>query len=260
LAVGWFVFQLLTQTLSASENVPHAPFAQWAEVPEPGEFVGGLFFQSSEAYHIWAGSTYHNVTVKSGGENYGIDATQGYLTLQYGISERWAADLAIGATTVGWRYFANGAPSGTVQSTTGVMDISVGVRYQILNEAQAHSPWMPTLTLRLGGVLPGNYDKDFAFAPGNRSAAVEPEIILRKHFGWPGLGFYADGLLRWNKTTHNDRYIASAGFFQQIQSFELQAGYRRLGTWAGEDIVLNRQKHLLSTRGPGKQSCNRSWR
>lgn len=239
LTVGWLVFQAMPQGLRAGENVPHAPFAQWADVPERGQFVAGVSYQESEAYHIWAGNTYHNVTVKAGGESYGIDSTQGYLTFQYGITERWAADMSIGYGTVGWRYFANGAPSGTVQSTSGLLDTSLGVRYQILKEGPGQSAWVPTLTFRAGGVLPGTYSKSFAFPPGDRSVAIEPELLLRKHFGWTGLGFYADGLFRWNKTSHNDHYILSAGFFQQIKNWEVQAGYRRLGTVTGENIVLN---------------------
>ena len=43
-----------------------------------------------------------------GGENYGIDVRQGYFTFDYGITEKWAADLNIGATTVGWRPFDSG--------------------------------------------------------------------------------------------------------------------------------------------------------
>src|SRR2546427_10135369 len=80
----------LTTALLASENVPHRPFAQWAEVPALGQFVFGLVYQESEAYRIWAGREFHDITVKSGGEKYGIDINQGYLALQYGITEKWA--------------------------------------------------------------------------------------------------------------------------------------------------------------------------
>ena len=223
--------------LLASENVPHAPFADWANVPEQGQLVVGVFYDESEAYHIWTKNDYHNVTVWANGERYGIDINQGYVALQYGITKQWAADLSLGYTTVGWRYF--NAAGAQVQSTSGMMDPSFGVRYQICNEAQAQSPWVPTLTLRAGAVLPGSYSQGFPFAPGVRSASVEPELLLRKSFGWTGFGCYGDALFRWNRTTANDQYIASAGLFQKIKGWELHAGYRHLGSVSGDDIVLN---------------------
>ena len=177
----------------------------------------------------------HDVNYRAGdGENYGIDINQGYISLQYGISEKWAADFNIGATTAGWRYFDNG----NIQSTTGLMDWSFGARYQLFREDDAQSAWVPTLTFRAGAVLPGSYDENFAFSPGLRSAAVEPELLFRKHFGWTGLGAFGDALYRWNRTTGNDQYIAAIGFFQQIKSWELDVGFRHLQTLSGGDIVL----------------------
>ena len=222
----------------ASENVPHRPFAQWADVPERGQFVFGFVYEESEAYHIWAGGKQYNVTVKPpDGESYGIDINQGYFALQYGLTEKWAVDLNVGATTAAWRSFSTDQQP---QSTTGLMDWAFGVRYQICNEArQTNSPWLPTLTFRAGAVLPGTYNESLAFAPGMRSAAIEPELLLRKHFGWPGLGAYGDALYRWNRTTGNDQYMVAVGLFQQIKGWELNAGYRHLQTLSGGDILYD---------------------
>ena len=82
----------------ASEDVPHRPFAYWADLPDPGQFVFGAVYQESEAYHIWAANKYQNVTVKSGGESYGIDINQGYFALQYGITE------GLGGGSKHWRH------------------------------------------------------------------------------------------------------------------------------------------------------------
>ena len=246
--IGFSILLLasLSTIVRASENVPHRPFGMWADVPEQGQFIFGAVYEESEAYHIYAGHTYHNITVKADGEEYGIDINQGYLALQYGLTERWAADLNIGATTAGWRYF--NSTNGRVQSTLGLMDYSFGVRYQLFNEAKTDSKWVPMLTARFGAVLPGSFGENFPFAPGTRSTAIEPELILRKHFGWTGLGLYADGLFRWNRTTHNDLYITSIGFFQQIQRWELHAGYRHLQTVTGQDIVLNDDHTIVYPR------------
>jgi len=218
----------------ASENVPHAPFAQWATLPARGQLEVGAFYQESEAYYFWDADRRYKADWRQKGEHYGIDVNQGYLTFQYGITERWAADLAVGYTTAGWRYFSNVSTNGASESTTGLMDIALGVRYQLLEEAC--DSWQPTLTFRAGAVLPGSFDEHFPFAPGVSSAAIEPELLLRKHFGWQGFGAYADGLFRWNKTSANDQYIVSLGFFQEFKGWELNAGYRHLQSICGDNI------------------------
>ncbi len=232
--LGLSLFLGLAWEAAASENVSHRPFAQWADVPQRGQFVVGLVYEESEAYHIWAPRQSFDITTKAGGEEYGIDINQGYVALQYGITERWAADLNVGFTSLGWRSFS---PRNSPESTIGLMDLSFGVRYQLFNEAKASSPWVPTLTFRAGAVLPGSYDENFVFAPGTRSAAIEPELLLRKHFGWPGFGVYADALFRWNRTTHNDQYLTVIGLFQQIKNWELDVGYRHLQSITGDDII-----------------------
>jgi hypothetical protein len=226
----------LACAVQASENVPHRPFAMWADVPLKGQFVLGLVYEESEAYHFWAGNKDYNARYMAGGESYGIDINQGYFALQYGLTERWALDLNFGGTTMGWRYFSNGE----IKSTTGFIDTSFGARYQLFNETNnCDCAWIPTLTFRAGAVLPGTYDQNIAFAPGLRSAAIEPELLARKHFGWAGFGAYGDALYRWNRTTGNDQYITTIGFFQQIWRWELAAGWRHLQTLSGSDIKFD---------------------
>jgi len=227
----------LAQNLVASENEPRRPFAELADVPLPGQLIFGTLYEQSEAYHVWEmGNQRMPANYRDGGENYGIDVRQGYFTFDYGITKKWAADLNIGATTVGWRAF----DSGNIQKTTGLMDLTFGARYQIFNETNNDTgcPWLPTLTFRAGAIVPGVYDRHIAFAPGNHGVAIEPSILLRKHIGWPGFGVWGDLLYRWEHTIGADQYIAAAGFFQQIKGWELDAGYRHLQTLSGEDIVL----------------------
>ena len=242
---GWTIWAILVllaaaaPTAPASENTPRLPFAQWAEVPAEGQLVFGTLYQQSEAYYIWAGNQRHNITTRDDGENYGIDIRQGYFTFDYGLTERWAADLDVGATTVGWRSFNPGA---SVSETTGLMDVTLGVRYQIFNEGKTNADWLPhwlpTLTFRAAGIVPGGYDRHLAFAPGDHSAAIEPSLLFRKHIGWQGFGLWGDVLYRWMHTTGTDQYIAAVGLFQQIGGWELDVGYRHLQATSGENIVL----------------------
>ena len=248
-AVGTSLPLALPQNGSATENVPHAAFAEWAELPAPGQLVVGAFYDESESYHMWAnGGQRYNVDNLNNGEHYGIDINQGDFTFQYGISTKWAADLNVGVTTAGWRAFSNGGTPGSIRKTTGLMDIAFGVRYQIFNENDTNLPaWTPTLTFRAGAVLPGTYTQNLPFAPGIRSAAIEPEFLAKKHFGWQGFGSYGDALYRWNRTTGNDQFIFSFGFFQQIKGWELDAGYRHLQTVNGTDLLYDPGTRTLAT-------------
>jgi hypothetical protein len=113
------------------------------------------------------------------------------------------------------------------------------VRYQIFKEGDPDYPlWLPTLTFRAGGIVPGSYNRHTAFAPGDHGVGIEPSLLVRKHVGWPGLGVWADVLYRWEHTLGNDQYIAAFGFFQQIKGWELDVGYRHLQCLSGEDVVL----------------------
>lgn len=219
----------------ASENTPRRPFAQMANLPERGQLIAGATVEDSEAYYVWARNQRTDITVKASGESYGIDITQGYLTFDYGIAEKWAADLSVGGTTVGWRSFD---PAGSTHSTVGLMDFTFGVRYQILKEGTNECPWTPTLTFRAGAILPGSFSKSIEFAPGNHSTGVEPSLLARKHFGWTGFGAYTDLLFRWVKTSRNDQFIGAVGFFQEIKGWELNVGYRHLQSISGDDITL----------------------
>jgi hypothetical protein len=237
-AAGSAALGLAVSLSQAGENEPRRPFAQWAEVPGQGQLLFGILYEQSEAYHIWQqGNNRVDVNHRAGGENYGIDVRQGYFSLDYGITEKWAADLNLGGTTVGWRSFDNGG----IQQTTGAMDPTFGVRYQIFNETNSPSPWLPTLTFRAGAILPGYYDRHLAFAPGNHGAAIEPSILFRKHVGWEGFGVWGDALYRWEHTLGADQYIAAIGLFQQINGWELDVGCRHLQCISGENIVLGPQ-------------------
>ena len=230
--------------LQATENAFRKPFAEWADVPDPQQFTVRLFYEESEAYHIWAGGNErHEITVHKDHEEYGIDRTQGIIAMEYGITAKWAADLNVGYGTVGTRSFN---PFAHAESTTGLLDTTLGVRYQVWREGETSTPWWaPTLTLRAGAVLPGTYDKDFPFAPGNRSAAIEPSVLLKKHFGWPGFGAYGDVFYRWMKTSGDDQYAAAIGLFQEIKTWTLNAGYRHFQQTSGS-ISLTAASDFLS--------------
>lgn len=217
---------------AGSETVPRKPFAEWAEVPAPGEFKLRIWYMEGEAYHVWYGRQRQNITIHKQGEDYGIDPMHGILAMEYGLTDRWAADLNLGYGTVGTRSFN---PQGRSEETTGLLDSNFGVRYQLSRESDQN--WLPTVSFRAGAILPGTYDKNFPFAPGNHSVAIEPSLYARKHFGWTGFGAYGEAGYRWMRTSGDDQYAVAFGFFQEIQSWMLNAGWRHLQQISGYNLA-----------------------
>jgi hypothetical protein len=232
----WAACLCLSSVLHGSENAPRKPFGEWVDTPEKKDFSLRLWYQEAEAYHIWDGERMHDVTVDKHGENYGIDRTQGVISMEYGITSRWAADLNLGYGTVGTRSFNAGGDS---ESTTGLLDTTLGVRYLIFREGENVANWVPTITFRAGAVLPGSYDQDFPFAPGNSSAAIEPGFLFKKHFGWQGFSLVVDTYYRWMRTSGDDQYMASASFLQEIKSWRINVGYRHFQQLSGYNLDFN---------------------
>jgi len=226
----------LPTPLPATENLVRRPYGEWANLPEPGQFVISPFFGMSEAYHAWEKSSIKNITVEIEREDYGVDVIQGSIMIEYGIADRWAADLGVGYTSVGTRSFN---PSGASESTTGLMDTTFGVRYQIHREYESDYKWLPTIAFRAAGIVPGSYDKHFPFAPGNHSAGIEPSFIMRKHVGWQGFGLYGDLLYRYLTTSGDDQYAVAVGCFQEIKNWTISFGYRHFQCLSGYDLVIN---------------------
>jgi hypothetical protein len=124
----------------AAENLPSKPFAQMVYVPDCGQWVITPWYQYTEFQKIWRGSHKESITV---GDEHGFDQNNGMFLFEYSFKRDWAADLLLGYTHLATRSFT---PSGQVQETSGLMDVTFGLRWQVLNETNSSSPFTPTLT------------------------------------------------------------------------------------------------------------------
>ena len=214
-----------------SENLPAKPFAQAVWLPEPRQWWITPWYQYTEFQDIWRGKHHQNITV---GDQHGFDQNDGMVLVEYGVTTNWAADVLLGFTSIATRSFTT--PAGDVQQTHGLMDVTFGLRWQVLDEMTAPSPFAPTLTLRAGGIYRGRYNHDFPFAPGNGSVGIEPSILLNKHFGWDGFGMYGNLGYRDIRSGGNSQAFGSVGFFQRYNGFTFNAGYRHQQDTGGVDI------------------------
>jgi hypothetical protein len=214
-----------------AENIPQKPFGQFALLPEENQWLFTPWYQYSDSQDVWRGSQHENIAFP---DHHGFDQNDGMLLVEYGIKKDWAADLNVGYTSLATRAFT--VPAGTVQNTSGLMDVTFGLRWQVINEYEADSAWAPTLTLRAGGVYRGNYDHDFPYAPGNGSVGIEPQVMLVKHFGWEGFGMFGTLGYRNFRSGGNDQVFGTIGLNQSIKGFLFSVGYRHQQNTAGFDV------------------------
>lgn len=220
----------LSIRLSAEENLLEKPFAQEVWLPEAHQWLVTPWYQYTEFQSIWRGSRHERITV---GDGHGFDQNDGAVMVEYGIRTNWAADLHLGYTWLATRAFT---PNGSVQQTDGLLDVTFGLRWQVLNETNTDCKFAPTLTLRAGGIYRGTYDHNFPFAPGDGSVGIEPSVLLSKDFGWGGLGFYGNVGYRDIRSGGNNQVFGSAGFYEEHKGLNFNVGYRHQQDLGGIDI------------------------
>lgn len=204
---------------------------QSAWLPPQGDLVASPSFTFSTFDEFWVGDTKVS-PLKDNGES--MDQINVFISLEYGILDRLAADATIGYTQVGsTTTFGNG-------DEKGLADTLLGVRYQVLEETDV----IPALSVRLGGVIAGTYDENTPFSPGDGANALDGSILLAKAFGYSGFGSYGDIGYRVQESPVPDEFFASVGVYKQfyglfseLDALTVNVGYRHIQSTDGLDIM-----------------------
>jgi hypothetical protein len=151
---------LLSLGACAGANAQSSPW-----LPAPGEFVATPAFSYSTFDEFWVGETLVD-PLKANGES--LDQLNAFVTLEYGIMDRLAADATIGYTVVGSTdTFGN-------DEDDGLADVLLGLRYRLMDETDT----LPVIGVRLGGTIAGTYEENTPFAPGDGANAIEGSLQL----------------------------------------------------------------------------------
>lgn len=96
--------------------------------------------------------------------------------LDYGLWRDLAADLSLGFSAT---------QSDTIPGDSGLDDTTLGLRWRAVDEFEYEQRWVPTLSLRAGGIIAGTYDTDtFPAAVGVGGSGFEANVALGKLMGW----------------------------------------------------------------------------
>jgi len=148
----------------------------------------------------------------------------------YGVLDGVALDFMIG--------YVNGFGE-PPPNNGGLYDTTLGVTVELLDEFEWDSPYVPTLTMRLGGIIAGTYDAegaDFPGIPGDKANGIEGEIaagkILPMDFGVTG----ALGIRARDKGVPMDWHVRLSAFKTIAGVLSVNLAYDQWLSMSGLDI------------------------
>jgi len=105
-----------------------------------------------------------------------LDQYSTRLFFDLGVWRDLAFDLSLGFT---------GTQSATIPGDIGLDDTLMGLRWRAVDEFEMEQRWVPTLSLRVGGIIAGTYDPDtFPAAAGVGGSGFEANVALGKLMPW----------------------------------------------------------------------------
>ena len=153
------------------------------------------------------------------------------LTLEYGITERLAADATLGYT---WVDSTDAFGPGDSEDD-GLADTTFGLRYKLLDQDSEGWPMWPNIAVRVGGIIEGSYDEDLPFSAGDGASGAEASLLLSRAI-CPNFGLFGDVGYRYRDGNVPDDLFGSAGAYVAFYGFTLSGAYRHVQGLDGDDI------------------------
>ncbi len=216
------IFLFLTAGFVAAAGSLHA---QSAWLPESGQLIVTPGYSYQTIQNFWAGPSYSKLPVN-------LIQHNAYLSLEYGLGRQFAADVTFGYSRT--RFSVPG--EGSILSE-GFSDTQFGLRYRFLDE-RTGSPATPSLALRIGGVIAGNYKLIYnsPVNPGDGANGLEFSLLAAKTFGKSGFSMFGDIGWRLRDNHVPNDIFGRIGFCQQIGQFTIGVNYREVHGLSGGDI------------------------
>ncbi len=177
--------QVLAATLAGLVLAPQAVRAEGGSpwLPIPGQISLGVFDVEQSGSQAFIGNTKVPISGVTGGAASKYKRGTFGLRVDYGISDRLAFDATLAQTSV---------KVGGADSSSGLADTTLGLRWRVVDEYE--TPSRPTVTLRVGAIIKGDYDGARLAAIGKAANGIEVSGLVGKEFGkgvslWGELGF-----------------------------------------------------------------------
>ena len=215
---------LTSFAVALAANAAHAQLSAYTAARN--QLIATVSYQYQRYDEFWAGETSVDLKLATGFREQRQHST--FLTLEYGIIDDLTLDITAGYS---WTEFHDGP--GRDLTDDGLTDTTLGVRYRVVDERKY--AWIPTITLRVGGIIAGTYDDSFPFSAGDGANGFETSALLAKQI-CPGLGFYGEIGYRWRDNDVPDDLFGAAGLAVTFKDVTLSVGYRHTEGQGGPDI------------------------
>lgn len=138
-------------------------------LPIPGQLSASINYTDQEGDTAYIGDNELDVDMITGGAAEDFERNTTTLTFNYGISDNFALDVTLGYGEV---------EAGAADSDQGIIDTLVGISWRMTDEFM--DPALPTMTLRAGAIINGDYDGGRLAALGRDANGLELSFLIGK--------------------------------------------------------------------------------
>jgi hypothetical protein len=204
--------------------------AQSAWTPTKGRFFITPIYTFENASDFYVGSNRQAIFGANTIEQHTVT-----LASEYGITDRWAADIALGYTSSSLKNNNLGTLQNNTSTIDGLADTTLGLRYKLVDEFQTKTSWIPTLTLRGAAIIEGTYQANRFQSPGDGASGGQFGFLFGKSYEWlGGIGYYGGVSYRMRGESVPNDLLSNIGIYKTIyKGLSANFGYRDERTFGG---------------------------
>jgi hypothetical protein len=203
----------------------NAQLSAW--LPKEDQFIVTPGFVYSTFDEFWLG----NDKIDNPPNGKDLEQAISFISVEYGVTPKVALDLTVGYTWTETKAFGGSGE----RDDRGLADTYLGIRYRLWDEREHEGCLLPTVAVRVGGVIHGTYDENFPFSAGDGANGLEGSLLLAREI-CPGFGAFGDVGYRFRDEEVPNDFFASGGFYVGYAGFNATVAYRHVQSTSGPDI------------------------
>ncbi len=182
----------------------------WLLAPGSGEVAANYLYQETD--ELFVGQDEMSLPAD-------LEQSSYILSLRYGLADSWAADFSAGYAESDFIMDPMLSPSA---KENGIIDTRVGLTWRLVDEVEHAAA--PSVAVRLGAILEGDYDVGRLNAIGDGASGVELSGVLGKRFGAAALSAEL-GYRERDQEVPSDAWLELAAHYSITHRVGVRAAY-----------------------------------